>query len=101
MVQVGISLFKVFQKTPYRFASRREDGQADHDEKDSLKDGEEKAKDSKPDEDPTDDQKSSLLEFVHSSVRVDIIIREGQNQANPFPPSPEGKKDEYPSPTFV
>jgi hypothetical protein len=85
VVLVGISLFEVFQQTPYRFASGREDGQADHDEKESLKDGEEKAKDPQPNEDPTDDQKSNLLQFVHGSVSVDIIIRGGQNQANPFP----------------
>ena len=57
---------------PYRFAAGREDGKADHDEKESLKDGEEKAKDSKPDEDPPDDQKSNLLKFVHGGICLNI-----------------------------
>jgi hypothetical protein len=83
-----ISFFEIFYKTPYRFAAGREDGKTDHDEKESLQDWEKKAKDSKPDEDPPDDQKSNLLEVVHGSVRVDITIRKGRNQAKPFPPLP-------------
>jgi hypothetical protein len=100
---MGISPFEVFKKTPDRFAARREDGQADHEEKNSLKDGEKKAKDSKPDEGPPDDQESNLLEFVHGGVRVDNILRRWRNQAKPFAPviphqsgdGRVGKGDEY------
>jgi hypothetical protein len=38
-----------------------------------LKNRKEEAQDSKPDEDPANDQNSYLLEFIHSSVCFDII----------------------------
>ncbi len=65
MVLVGIAPFEVFQKTSDGLATRRENGQANHDEKDTLQNGEEKAENSKPDEEPTNDEKSDLLKFVH------------------------------------
>jgi hypothetical protein len=40
-IMVGITSFKIFQKTPYQFASGGKDGQADHDEEDSLENREE------------------------------------------------------------
>ncbi len=72
LVLTGISFFEVFQKTPYRLAAGRENGKADHNEKNSLKEGEEKTKDSKPDEDPSDDQNPNFLEFVHGSICFNI-----------------------------
>jgi hypothetical protein len=64
---MGITLFNVFQKTLYQFASRGKNGQTNHDEKYPLKDRKEKAEDSQPDKNPAKDQNSHLLEFVHST----------------------------------
>ena len=69
---MGVTCFKVFEKASYGFATRRKNGQTDHHEKDSLKDVEKKAKDSKPDEDPPNDQKSNLLELVHGFTGSNI-----------------------------
>ena len=82
LIVVRVSCFKVFQKTPYCFAAGRENGEADHDEKDSLKDGEEKAKDSKPDENPADDQKANLLKLVHGIICLHIL--QGDNIKSKF-----------------
>jgi len=64
-MMLGITFFEVFQKPLNQVTSGREDRQTDHQKKDSLQDGKKKADDSQPDEEPTDDQHSDLLDRIH------------------------------------
>jgi hypothetical protein len=64
-MEVGMTLFEVFQKTSYGLASRGKDGQADHNEKYSLKDGKEQTDDPEANKGPADDHYYNFLESIH------------------------------------
>ena len=71
---VRIALFDGFQETFYQITPGGKDGQANHNEKYSLEYGKEKAKDSKSNKDPANDQNPNRLEFIHGSLCIYIII---------------------------
>jgi hypothetical protein len=63
---VRIAFFNGSQETSNQSTPGGEDSQTYHDEKDPLKDGEEKAQDSKANENPADDQNSDFFKFFYS-----------------------------------
>jgi hypothetical protein len=64
-VMLGVALLKIIQKALYRFASCREDGQADHDKEYPLENRKKKTRNAEHDKEPADDQKEDFLEPFH------------------------------------
>jgi hypothetical protein len=54
-MEMGVTLFEMPQKPLDHLASRGENGQTDHDEENSLKNGEKKTQDTQYEKSPSDD----------------------------------------------
>ena len=74
IVLMGIAFFNILQETLHHFAPGREDGKADHDEKDPLEDGKKEAKNPKPDQYPANDPESDLFKFVHKRGCLKVVL---------------------------
>ena len=70
---MGKTLFDSFHIPPNQCASGRKDGKTDQDEEYPLKKRQEETKNSQPDEEPSNDQNSNLLKFIHSGLCLNII----------------------------
>jgi len=65
LMVLGVTFFETSQQTFDRFASRREDAQANHDEQDSLKNGEKEAENPQGDNKPSGGQHADFFNLLH------------------------------------